>query len=68
LSKKEIDLVRGALCTREGDFLKRERGELLEGLEREFAGRQRRTSTLRLAHIFSIAEVISYRSESSRTR
>jgi hypothetical protein len=25
-----------------GDFLKRERGELLEGLEREFAGRQRR--------------------------
>jgi hypothetical protein len=27
---------------REAIFLKRERGELLEGLEREFAGRQRR--------------------------
>jgi hypothetical protein len=25
-----------------GNFLKRERGELPEGLEREFAGRQRR--------------------------
>jgi hypothetical protein len=36
LSKREIDLERGALCTREGDFLKRERGELLEDLERRF--------------------------------
>jgi hypothetical protein len=42
------------------NFLKRERGELLEGLEREFAWETKKASTLRLAHIFNIAEVFSY--------
>jgi hypothetical protein len=42
LSKKEINLGGVHYAQERDNFLKRERGELLEGLEREFAGRQRR--------------------------
>jgi hypothetical protein len=63
LSKKEISLERGALCTRERQFSKERKRRIASGFGGRVCKETEEASTLRLAHIFNIAEVFSYRSD-----